>query len=195
MIESDNGYEEKINRMKEISRELTQKLPFHNYGHEVRVADAADYFGELAGLDYRSRALLRTAGVIHDIVVVVGRKDNEERSVEIASRYLHEVGYSKSDIDIINSLVMATKMPQQPKDLLEQIICDSDLDHLGREDFLAWGDYLRLEWGLPADKKWYEGQIAFLENHKYHTEVARNLLDSGKNENVQKLRKRLEGFA
>ena len=41
---------------------------------------------------------------------------------------------------------MATKVPQSPKNHLEEILCDCDLDYLGRDDFEKISNNLFSEW-------------------------------------------------
>ena len=58
-------------------------------------------------------------------------KDHEETGVEIAGAILPHFDYTEEQIQKINELIMVTKLPPRPKNLLEQIICDADLDYLG----------------------------------------------------------------
>ena len=87
--------------------------------------------------------------------------------------YLPGVGYSSEEIDIICKLIMATRVPHQPETLLEQIICDADLDYLGRDDFFTTGNKIfreLLEQGNIEDEKaWNELQVKFLTVHRYFT--------------------------
>ena len=190
--EESRKYEERILKAGAFSKERTQKLPYHNFRHEREVLRAAENLAQMIHLDYVQSALVRTAAILHDVIVVPGRKDNEEKSVELIQVPLLEIGYSQSDVNVIGSLIMATKMPQQPKNLLECIICDADLDSLGRPDFLYWGEKLRSELGIPKNRSWYEAQLIFIDNHSYHTKAARKLRDNGKRKNIEKLKKILE---
>ena len=84
---------------------------------------------------------------------------------------------------------MATKIPQKPQNLLEEIIADADLDYLGRDDFFIIGDQLFNE--LKATNvvnqvsDWDQIQIKFLENHRYFTNTARTLRGASKGKNLQ----------
>jgi hypothetical protein len=90
---------------------------------------------------------------------------------------------------------MATQLPQKPGSLLEQIMCDADLDSLGRDDFFITSHCLRLElaaYGQPTNVfEWYEKQLSFLQAHTYFTEVARSARDAGKRRNIQEIKKLL----
>lgn len=86
---------------------------------------------------------------------------------------------------------MATKIPQQPHNLLEQIICDADLDYLGRDDFYKIGETLRKEFLhysiVNSDEEWETLQIKFLQNHHYHTISSQQLREPIKHQYLLQL--------
>lgn len=182
----------KIETLTYVARDLMPKLPYHNFSHAIDVYSAVNTFALLDSVSNEDRFLLKTAALLHDIIVVPGTKDNEERSAEFARQYLPKIKYSSEQTQRIAQLIIATKMPQNPQDYLERLLCDADLDNLGREDFLELGEKVRLELDLPEGNIWYQQQLGFLKGHKYHTEIARKLKDSGKATNIQKLEKMLQ---
>ena len=99
--------------------------------------------------------------------------------------------FSDTEKADIQSLIMATKLPQSPKNHLEQIICDADLDYLGRDDFFIIGNNLRkefLHYNIVANNEvWEKLQFNFLSNHQYFTESSRNLREPVKQQNFAKL--------
>jgi len=187
-----NEYPKKIETLTQVAGELMPKLPYHNFRHTIDVYTAANTLALFGNIDYENRFLLKSAALLHDIIVVPGLKDNEERSSEFARQYLPKIGYSVDQTEKVGRLILATKMPQNPNGFLEQLLCDADLDNLGRPDFFELGEKVRAELGLPDNEKWYQVQIQFLKNHQYHTEVARRLRDSGKAANIQRLEKMLQ---
>ena len=187
-----NGYQGKIEALTEIARESMPKLPYHNFAHAIDVYSTASTLALLSRVEYEERFLLRTAALLHDIIVVPGSKENEERSAEFAKNYLPSLGYSSEQIDRVSGLILATKMPQKPRNYLEEVICDADLDNLGRADFLELGEKVRQEANLPAGEKWNQGLLGFLRGHQYHTDIARILRNAGKAVNIQRLEKLLE---
>jgi uncharacterized protein len=84
--------------------------------------------------------LLKTACLFHDIGFTISGQDHEERGCEIAEEVLPDLNYDSDQINRIKGMIMATKIPQTPNNKLEQIICDADLDYLGRDDFFSIGD-------------------------------------------------------
>ncbi|NJL32952.1 MAG: hypothetical protein HC893_02735 [Chloroflexaceae bacterium] len=112
-------------------------------------------------------------------------------SVDIAAAVLCDFGYSNEQIAVIGDIILATRLPQTPHTLLEQIIADADLDSLGREDFMERGENLRAEmaaFGTEVDdEEWLHEQIYFLEQHIYFTRAARHLRSAGKQRNIRAL--------
>ena len=96
----------------------------------------------------------------------------------------------------IVELIHVTEIPHRPINKLQEIICDADLDYLGRDDFEEIADRLRKELRemnkIDSDRKWDEIQIKFLENHNYFTQTAIELRQKIKESNIQLVRDRLE---
>jgi adenylate cyclase len=141
--------------------------------------------------------LLKTAALFHDTGFTEVYKDHEEKGVEIAAGILPLFDYSEEQIQKINELIMVTKLPPRPKNLLEQIICDADLDYLGRVDFIpVSGNLFRelAEHKIIEDnlKRWNQIQITFIEKHQYFTETAKRLRDVNKNIQLEAIRKLVE---
>jgi predicted metal-dependent HD superfamily phosphohydrolase len=94
-------------------------------------------------------------------------------------------------INDICGIIMATKIPQSPKTKLEKIICDADLDYLGRTDYFAISGNLRREFlafqKIKNDKEWIELQQNFLQSHTYFTKTSVALRQSGVDENLRKV--------
>lgn len=71
---------------------------------------------------------------------------------------------------------MATSIPHRPESLIEKIICDADLDYLGREDFEERAERLFRELQYLQVVKdrhsWNLIQEKFLLQYQYFTETA-----------------------
>jgi len=190
-METNNDFR----RIRAVYRIMQGKMPnheYHNHDHAKDVFYTASKLAKLEGISYQGRMVLATAALLHDVVFVKGAKDNEEKSVEYAKSYLVELGYSANQIRKITELILATKMPTQPQDLLEKIICDADVDNLGREDFLERGEEVRQELKIEDRSKWYQAQYKFLASHQYYTNAAKKLRDAGVKVNMIKLEKIME---
>jgi PAS domain S-box-containing protein len=156
-----------------LYKELPPTLLYHGPHHTPDVMNAAMIIAETENLNAEEISLLRVAVAYHDCGFIYIYKDHEERGCEIARESLPSFGFSEKQIEIICGMIMATKIPQTPKNKLEEIIGDADLDYLGREDVYPIAqtlfDELKVHANLTDEKKWDEIQIDFLKIHKYHT--------------------------
>ncbi len=180
-----------------LEEELPENLHYHNLKHTIDVTVQVELIGRQEGISDEEMLLLKTAAVFHDTGFTRVYKDHEEAGVEIAREILPDYDYTEEQINRIAELIMKTKLPPQPTNLLEEIICDADLDYLGRVDFIpVSGNLFRelTEHNIIEDNlnKWNQIQIAFIENHQYFTETAKRLRDVNKNNQLEAIRKLVE---
>lgn len=174
-----------------LEQELDDVLTYHSAAHtRDDVIPAVERLAEHIGLNGERLLLLRTAAAYHDLGFVLdANSDNHEfRSVNIARDVLPEFGYTHDQVEAVCRLIMATKVPQNPRDLLEALIVDADLDSLGRPDYFTVSGNLRRElshFGVEhSDQDWYQWQLEFLSAHDYFSDAARDLRDDGKMRNI-----------
>lgn len=163
-----------LNRMKQ---ELPTNLRYHTIDHTLSVLEALRKLACHLGVTGDERKLLLTAAAYHDSGFMVAYKNHEERSCAIAEESLRAFGFSKEQIQIIQGMIMATKIPQSPETHLEKMLADADLDYLGGDNYDkiagALGDELALNGTELSDEEWLHLQIKFLEEHHYWTEYYR----------------------
>jgi len=174
-----------------LERDLPPYLHYHNVKHTVDVVTEAELIGWGEGCSDEEILLLKTAGLFHDSGHIISYEDHELHSTRIASEVLPEFNYTPEQVDRICSIIMATKLPPQPKDLLEKIICDSDLDYLGRSDFIPVSNSLFEE--LKATKRmsslndWNKLQVKFISGHQYFTNTAKSLREVNKQLQIERI--------
>jgi len=178
--------------MDKLRKELPAHLVYHSIDH---VADVYQAAARLAGLEHLSKPeteLLLTAAQYHDAGFTVKAEGHEEESCRIAQQVLPGFEYSPEEIEQICSLIKATQIPQSPKNHLEEILADADLDYLGRDDYFTISQKLYEELALTGEvntsEDWKQTQINFLENHRYFTSTAINLRQAVKEENLRKIK-------
>ncbi|MFA5174489.1 MAG: HD domain-containing protein [Candidatus Pacearchaeota archaeon] len=181
-------HEENIQKIIQLVQNYAPILHYHNATHALEVWNIARQYALSGKINCEDKQALEVAALLHDIIVVPGKQDNEEKSADFAEAYTRNLGYSFKQTDTAKRLILATKMPQNPKSYLEELICDSDLDNLGRPDFLIKGDLLRQELELPENVDWYKRQLDFIKNHNYFTDLAKNFRNPVKLENIEKLK-------
>lgn len=162
--------------VKKLNEELPSYLSYHGVHHTLEVLRVCDQYLNRLQISGREAFLVRTAALIHDVGISKTYSGHEEASIQFANLCLPDWGYSKTDLDLINGMIMATKIPQKPGNVYDKILCDADLDYLGTDQFYPIGDTLYRE--LLAlkivhnEKEWDKLQINFLVKHKFHTDFA-----------------------
>jgi hypothetical protein len=96
-------------------------------------------------------------------------------------------------------MILSTDLERDPKTHVEKIICDADLDHLGREDFFKLDGKLRegrRARGIDVndDVKWFKGTFEIIKKHKFHTDSQKKLREKEKQKNIKKLLIKLENI-
>jgi uncharacterized protein len=182
--------------LEELGSKLPENLTYHGLWHTKNVYNAACDFSQYYNLTDAERLILETASLYHDSGFLSVYRNHEEAGCEIASDVLPRFGYSFEDITFINELIMATKIPQSPRQFLSELICDADLDYLGGEDYDRIARLLFEEFReyhiVTTELQWFEMQAGFLESHTFFSEFSRTHRDPRKKENLQKVRKQLE---
>ena len=157
--------------------ELDAHLTYHNLAHTLDVIRQSERLAKEEGQeDGHQLFLLKVAALYHDMGFLRTYRNHEEVSCLIFLEDAPAYNFSAQEQTVITQLIMATKLPQRPNNHYEKIICDADLDYLGRPDFFTIGEGLRrefLHFGIVAsDAEWEALQIKFLSSHQYHTETS-----------------------
>jgi len=177
----------------DLNTKLSKKLYYHSVHHTMDALKTCELYLRNMNIDPYDAKLLRLGILLHDIGFTVTTVEHEEKGAEIATEFMSELNFSEKDIQIVNGLIRSTKVPQRPKTVLEQIICDVDLDYLGRDDFYPISNLLYKElraYSMVSNiKEWNKIQISFLEKHEYHTDFAVNKRQPEKEKRIAELKK------
>jgi uncharacterized protein len=181
--------------MQRVTQLLNSNLPdnyyYHNYEHTLYMVDKAMEIGVQEGCSVREIYLLAAGASWHDTGYIKTYKGHEEESVELCGLYLCAFGYAWEELEVVQGMIMATKMPQSPKTKLEEIIADADLEYLGTVDAAAKSDLLYRELQsinpLLTREEWNKEQISFLQQHSYFTQYCRENKEPLKQDYLNKL--------
>ncbi|HBE43130.1 MAG TPA: guanylate cyclase [Bacteroidales bacterium] len=174
-----------------LEKELPDYLFYHNVKHTVDVVTEVELIGWAEGCTDEEILILKTAGLLHDTGHTVSYDDHEYHGTLIAREMLPKYNYTPEEIDRICSIILSTRLPPGPASLLEEIICDSDLDYLGRSDFIPVSNTLFEE--LKAQNKmgslneWNKLQVKFISGHQYFTKTARRLREVNKQLQIRRI--------
>ncbi|MEN0006910.1 MAG: Pycsar system effector family protein [Bacteroidota bacterium] len=178
-----------------FEQQIDKQFVYHNIEHTEQVVTAClDIASNVEELSAHDLELLQLAAWFHDTGYDKGYLDHEERSCNYARQFLGAQDYPEEDIQLILGCIRATKLPQNPQSILEEIICDADLSHLGDDSYWDRCGRVRQELLLTRDimmteEEWVDFELDFLTNHAYHSEAAQELYDKRKQKHIRQLRK------
>lgn len=179
-----------------ILEELRKGLPvgrsYHSFEHTLDVYASAITIAEAEGVSGEDMDLLKTAALYHDSGFLHEPENHEQGGCRMAREHLPRFGYSEGQVERVCDMIMATKIPQNPKDKLGEILCDADLDYLGRVDFFSIGDLLfeemKAHGTMGSRREWNLLQERFISKHVYFTETNRKLRGPVKKEHLEWVR-------
>ncbi len=172
---------------------LPSNIYYHNVKHTIDVTTEVELIGWAEGLPEKDILLLKVAALFHDTGQIKVNKGHEEVSCQYAEEILPSYNYSPEKIAVIKRIIMATQLPHTPTDILEAVIQDSDLDYLGRNDFIPVSNMLYKELverdGVKMTmNQWNKAQIKFISNHQYYTKTAQSLREVNKQSQIERLK-------
>lgn len=175
-----------------LERELPAHLYYHNVKHTVDVVTQVELIGWGENINDEDLLLLKTAALFHDAGHTISYEDHEYHGTILARQYLPNYNYTEKQLETVCDLIMATQLPPNPKNKLQAIMCDADLDYLGRSDMIPVSGSLFKE--LKKQNKidslndWNKLQVKFISGHQYFTDTARNLREVNKQKQIERLK-------
>jgi predicted metal-dependent HD superfamily phosphohydrolase len=199
IFDNMNYQEVKRQVLSKLKNELSPSLHYHNYAHTLDVIRSVEKLSAMEAVNGNEVILVQTAALFHDAGYLWAYDDNEQLACSYARELLPGFGYSSDQIETISQMIMATQIPQQPGDQLAMILCDADLDYIGRDDFFPIARKLYLEWSENNERvfearEWYARQFLFFRDHQYFTRSAKALRQEKKIQNLGKIEQLLSVF-
>ena len=170
---------------------------YHNFTHTAEVAKTAEEIADAIGISENDKEALLISAWFHDIGHTETCEGHEDVGIELAEKFLRDNDYSEDGISKVISLINVTRMPRNPQNILEEIICDADLHHLGTNNYDKKAELLKneveaLECCKITEKDWLQNNLKFLEQHKFYTDFAKQRFEIQKNINYIKAEKKLK---
>lgn len=184
-----------------VVTQLKEKLPenilYHTEDHARLVVGAVDVIGKAEGLSKEELVLAKISAWFHDIGFTESYYDHEERSVKIAIAFLKDKGLEDKAIKQVKNAILATRIPQEPKDRISMVLCDADMIHLTRDDYFELAKLMQEE--TKSIKKIDIDNIEFRRlsyiffgQHHYHTEYGQGVLQEKKEQIMKKLLQKID---
>ncbi len=174
----------------QLEQELPETLAYHNAHHTEYVVEKANMLANYENITGRDLELIKIAALYHDTGFLINHENHESLGCQFASRDLHG-SLSPEELDKVCGMITATKIPQRPHNLMEQIVADADLFYLGTPNYAKFSRnlFLELKHFDPSinDEKWLKIQINFLSSHSYHTNYGKEFLEPVKQETLSSL--------
>lgn len=179
----------------QLEADLPPWLKYHNANHTKYVIQQAESIANKENINGRDLLLIKIAALYHDTGFFIRRLDHEILSCEIASRDLKASDLNQEEIKKICGMISATKVPQQPENILEMIVADADLEYLGTDEFDTFSNNLFLELlhsnPTLTQQEWDKIQVDFITKHSYHTSYCKIYKEPLKQKNLDKVRNRI----
>ncbi|HEY8689286.1 MAG TPA: Pycsar system effector family protein [Chitinophagaceae bacterium] len=172
-------------------------LTFHNLKHTQNVVDRTK---EIAGhyhVNEKEMLILYTTAWFHDTgYLFTDPEKHEAMGVEVMKKFMLDHTNDTELINEIDQCIMATRSPRDPKNLLQQIICDADTYNLGTKEFKDTNKRvlkeLRLKNGKTDRLEFMKGTVKMLQEHQFYTTYCKDILSVTKELNMKKLKNKIE---
>ncbi|MBR9999460.1 MAG: HD domain-containing protein [Cyclobacteriaceae bacterium] len=176
-----------------LEQNLSNEIFYHDLEHTREVVNAVIEIGQASGLTRDQLETVLIAAWFHDTGYFKGKINHEKESKSIAENFLRDQGINEKKISEVGGCIIATKIPQRPTNLMEEVLCDADLYHLSTSEFFRKSELLRKEFSLTGnneikDKEWLNTNIKFLKKHNFFTDYAKEKLLPHKKRNLKKLK-------
>ena len=170
-------------------------LVFHSLEHTQNVVKHTQEISGHYQVSENDMLILYTAAWFHDTGhLFTAPAKHEEMSCEIMKKFMKDYIDDEKTIEAIEGCIMSTKMPRNPQNLLQEIICDADTYHLGTKDFKKNNkkafEESKLRFNEVDPIKFNESTIKMFETHAFYTSYCKDLLDKRKKKNLKKLKKK-----
>jgi predicted metal-dependent HD superfamily phosphohydrolase len=181
--------------LERLNHELPKDLYYHGLHHTIDVCNSVEELAKAENINGDLLVLLKTAALFHDSGFIQQYINNEPVAVSLVEKYLPQFGYTKEQIAIIGKIILSTRIPQQPSNHAEEIMCDADLDYLGRDDFFQISETLKKEWLaygiIKSEEEYNHKQVRFFDQHNYFTKTAKQIREPKKQKHLAELKKKI----
>ncbi len=172
-----------------FERYHTPKLVYHNLAHTQTVVARAEEIAAHYSLSDLDHFILFASAWWHDAGQLFAEPAvHEEKGVEFVSAFFSlNRGVPPEIVVTIERAILATKMPQVPCSLVEEILCDADTYHLGTDEFQRTNNLVLQETVLRTGDScddWNVSTLRMMRKHTFHTEYCQRLLEAGKAQNI-----------
>ncbi|HEY1114118.1 MAG TPA: Pycsar system effector family protein [Chitinophagaceae bacterium] len=182
-----------------MGEHANRDLLYHNTAHTEQVVETAAEIARHYGLGGRDLFVVLAAAWFHDIGYYDDPANHEQAGAARAEDFLKGQGVEEETVAAVTAAILATRVPQSPSNLLEEIVCDADLYHFGTDSFGERNRLLRKEmeavYGIDISKEeWADSTSHLLANHHFFTGYCKEHLKKKKRANLEKLEAKVREY-
>lgn len=179
-----------------FSRRNLPFLKYHNFHHTATVADRASEIAIHYAINESEKFCLITAAWFHDTGHLFNELTQHEKTgADLMTSFLKSFLIEEDIVGKISDCIMATRVPSDPKTTIEKILCDADTYHFGTKEFRLTDPkvYEEMEARLHIQiENKISKSIRLLEEHRFFTDYCQALLNNGKQENLDFLKRSIK---
>lgn len=179
-----------------LNSRLPETMLFHSPQHTQLVYNAVTQISGQLALSKTETIQVQLAALFHDTGYAFQYIGHEEVSMAIAGTFLIQHGCNQPDFEQILACIAATRMPQAPKNQIEEVLCDADFYHFTLPDYQQYAARLKKEWEnylniFYTEEQWLKLNISMLTTHQYFTAFGKSKLQALKQKNIDVLTAKL----
>lgn len=168
-----------------LARNLHPQISFHDFEHTKTVVNVSLEIGKAEGVSENDLRILEVAAWFHDLGYPREVEGHEKIGAHMARNFLLDLNVDLSEIEKVERIILSTRLIEKPHSLLEEIIRDADMAHLGmsnaKERSLLLRDEKEAMLGIKhSDKEWLKINYAFYKDHRYNTKTADEMFGAKK---------------
>jgi HD superfamily phosphodiesterase len=180
-----------------FEKQLSVQYTYHNLQHTREVVAAAQLIAEKSNLSEDEQEIVLLAAWLHDAGYCCRYENHEEDSMRLALNFLDEHQTEISKTEKVLGCIRATRYPQQPHNLMEEVLCDADMYHITLDDYFERAEQLRQELANVKQKEisrrdWIATNREFMKSHLFFTHYGKTEMEAAKEQNIKKLKKALK---
>jgi predicted metal-dependent HD superfamily phosphohydrolase len=172
-----------------------ENLLYHSIEHTKNVVDKANEIAAHYELSARDILILNIGAWFHDVGhLYTDPSSHEQKSAELLREWLTDKSGYAELADETAKLILATKLSTVPQGLIQEIIKDADTYHFGTGEFKKVDKLMKKEMSLrnlPV-MDWEKNTLVLLESHQFYTSYCKDMLETGKQKNMAKIKKKME---
>ena len=178
-----------------LEEHLDKRYTYHDATHTLDVCNAVKLFTEETPLPRETYSALRIAAIFHDFGYLVQSFDNEALALPYLEDFGNRFKIDEVLLQHVGDLIMETTFPYTPLTPAGMLLCDADIEYIGRDMFFRQAGLFRRELAADnivyTDKQWWALEMGFLQANTFFTPVCRRLRNDGRLSNLAKARKYL----